>query len=176
MAWSRQKGSRRRPALPNRPPCSTPATRPAPISRGATTSRPFRSRQSADIYRWVDFDADAIHAHPLSLGRFSNLERARTQRLVFDSVSSGFFLMQYCDELRRQQPALRDVTVLSMDLDRLSDEEIWWMNWAFFFFELYQNNQKGPLPFYMRVLAPAPAIAELNSDNYGRGFPVKTYV
>ncbi|KAK8066786.1 hypothetical protein PG997_013533 [Apiospora hydei] len=143
----------------------------------------FRTKQNADLYDWVNFDVDTIYAYPLFLVRFSDQELARTRRLVLAVVDSFFFLKQHYDELCRRMPALRDVTVLSMGLDGVS-EEIWLDDWAHVFFKLYRNEKEGAVSFYLRVLAPddrtAWTAAELNPDNYyeqwrmlrDRGFPV----
>ncbi|KAK7966303.1 uncharacterized protein PG986_000580 [Apiospora aurea] len=143
----------------------------------------FRTKQNANLYDWVNFDADIIYANSFSLGRLSDQKLARTQRLVLAGVDSFFFLNQHYDELRRRMPALRDATVLSRGLDGVL-EETWLDGWAQGFFKLYHNEKEGAVSIYLRTLAPhdrkAWTAAELNPDNYyeqwrimhDRGFPV----
>lgn len=136
----------------------------------------FQIYQNRAVYLWVNFALDTVYAHPSALGNCADADLAQIQRLVLEGVSSAFFVEEHAETLRRQMPALRHVTVLSMDIDRNRDaRQPWWTSWALLFELLYYppaEREEDPASFYLRVLRPddePPAIRtpdELNPDNY----------
>ncbi|KAK8040769.1 hypothetical protein PG994_013776 [Apiospora phragmitis] len=119
--------------------------------------------QNAATHQWVNFDVDAV-------GRVPDVDLTRIQRLVLEGRNSGNFEAWCCHTLRWHMPALRDVTVLSMDRDRVRGAP-WWKPWARVLESLYYDEEEGPVSFHLRVLRPDDessmgTLAELNPDNY----------
>lgn len=138
----------------------------------------FRIYRDSAVYLWVNFDLDTVYLHPSALGNLDGTDLAQIQRLTIEGVSSRRFVDEHARTLRSQMPALRDVSVLPMDCDRVRGaQQPWWLPWAPLLEALYypeekEEEQDGPAPFYLRVLRPddeLPAIRtpdELNPDNY----------
>ncbi|KAK7995999.1 hypothetical protein PG991_015466 [Apiospora marii] len=139
----------------------------------------FQVYENRAIYLWVNFDLDTIYADPFALEDLPEAELARIQRLTTEGVSPSYFAYNHALTLRWAMPALRDVTILSMDRDRArrDAQKPWWKPWAPLFEMLFYPPEEwdvdpNPASFYLRILRPddePPAIGtpdKLNLDNY----------
>ncbi|KAK8136096.1 hypothetical protein PG984_004036 [Apiospora sp. TS-2023a] len=135
----------------------------------------FQIYQNRAVYLWVNFDLDSVYAHPSALENFTKTDLAKIQRITLEGVSSRHFIGHHASTLRSKMPALRDVTILSMDCDRNRGWwQPWWRPWAPLFEVLYypKDEEDDPAPFNLRVLRPEdepPSTRTpgwLNPDNY----------